>query len=131
MEDTRSSKKRSIMYSMFLTWKGEFDKEFHLCTEDVNPIVVVLHAAFALNLTVKLKLGVITATHIYGAESLHTTVIRDHTKPDQHVYAMVLHQQKQANSNGLSVTMTPVVDFVFYYWKSLQHTLLEQHLRST
>ena len=31
MEDTPSSKKRSIKYSTFLTWKGEFDKEFQLC----------------------------------------------------------------------------------------------------
>ena len=37
-----SSKKRSIAYSMFLTWKGE------LLFEGVNPIVVVLHAVLVL-----------------------------------------------------------------------------------
>ena len=48
LEDTPSSKKRSIAYSRFPTWKGEFDKEFQLCTICVNPIVVVLHAVFVL-----------------------------------------------------------------------------------
>ena len=62
------------MYSTFLTWKGEFDKYNFNCalSEGVNPIVMVLHAVFVLNLNVKSKLHVITATHtsIMGSETM-------------------------------------------------------------
>ena len=119
-EDAPSAKKRSITYSTFLKWKGEFDKEFQTRTwlnfalsEGVNPTVVALKCSVCTKFEHKIETRRnYSDAYIYGAESLRTSGIRDHAKSDQHVYAMALHKQEQAKSSGLSVTMPPVVELL-------------------
>ena len=105
MEDTPSSKKRSIMYSM----KGNSTKKFNCAvSEGMNPIVVVYMQCCA-----KFERKIETThnysgAYIVGSETMLNLINMFMQWP--------LHKQKQANSSMLCVTMPSIVEFVCYCW---------------
>jgi hypothetical protein len=45
---------------------------------------------------------------IIGADSVRTSNIRDHSRADQHVHAMMLLKKEHASSSGASCSYSPI-----------------------
>ena len=112
-------KRRRVSHATYLTWKRDLDRECSTmswleCETQVSARKKVV-IKLLCNVCKRFKERIqhrrnFSESWIFGADSVRTSNIRDHSRADQHVHAMMLLKKEQGNaSSGACCSYSPIV----------------------